>query len=116
MKILIRIILLSLPLILLNCKESNTSKNSYEKETEYKTFVKYLKTKNISICELKEMRLNIKENAKNLADKKYPNSLAQHDKYIERIVSREIDTVREKYDLKSEDWIKAWRYGDKYCK
>ncbi|WP_313805659.1 hypothetical protein [Flavobacterium sp.] len=116
MKTLFRIIFFSLFLIFSYCNEPKVNEKTNNGDTEYNEFVEYLKGKNISLCEIKEMRKKIQESAKVLADKKYPNSLAQHDKYIERIVDREIGTVLEKYNLKTEDWIQAWRYGDEYCK
>ncbi|AWA31044.1 hypothetical protein HYN48_13655 [Flavobacterium magnum] len=120
MKISVRFLLLVSFLIFSNCKDprnaEKTSSDAKNDDIKYKAFVEYLKSKNISICEIKEIRLKIKKNAKNLADKRYPNSIAQHDKYVERLIERKIDTVINKYGLKSSDWSKAWILADKYCK
>jgi hypothetical protein len=120
MNIFRRIVFLLLCLSFFNCNHSTEKQKdgieSRKVDVKYQAFVKRLKSKNLDLCQLKEMRLNIKKNAQILADKKYPNSIAQHEKYIERIVGREIDTVLKDYNLETQDWILAWRYSNKYCK
>ena len=120
MKTFSQFVFLSLCLLFFNCNNSTekgkTTTENGKVDVEYQAFLKYLKSKNLSLCQLKEIRKQIIENAESLADKKYPNSIAQHDKYIERITEREIDTILEKYNLKTQDWSEARIYADKYCK
>ena len=115
-----QIIFLTFCSFFLNCNHSTeiqkTSVDRRKFDVKYDAFVKYLNSKNLDLCQLKKLRLKIKNDAQRLADKKYPNSIAQHDKYIERITEREVDSVLEKYNLKTQDWSEARIYAYKYCK
>ena len=85
-------------------------------QSEYDNLKNQFSKTDLSLCEYYRSIDTIKKNAELNADKKYPNELAKHDKYIERYYEQHTRIFRIKYKVPDSISFKSYFIGKLYCK
>ena len=96
---------------------SNSSEAIFNNQNakDYEKLNSYFSTRNLTLCSYYKSIDSIKTNAKIKADKKFPNSLAKHDKFIERCINLETSIFKQKHNIADSISYKAYQIGKIYC-
>jgi serine/threonine-protein kinase RIO1 len=100
--------------MLINNLNHSDSIKTYQ--ADFEKLNKYFEKSNISLCDFYKSMDTIKNNAKNNANKKYPNEIAKHDKFIERYYEQHSRTFRNSNNIQDSISFKAYFIGKLFCK